>query len=175
MSGEDLPSMGVGRCELVEGRIVPMSPTNFAHGDVEGNFYDALRRHAQTRKLGKVLVGEVGVYTRRDPDTVRGADVLFISNERFARVSKDKAFLDVAPELVVEVLSPEDRAGEVARKLGEYFDAGVLLVWLADPQARTVTVYRSLTDVQQLRSGDSLEGGSVLPGFAVPVASLSEA
>lgn len=152
-----------------------MSPTNYAHGSVEGNFYDALRRHVHAGGLGKVLVGEVGIYTRQDPDSVRGADVLYISNERFARVSKERAFLDVAPELVVEVVSPEDRPGEVARKLGEYFDAGVRLVWLADPLARSVTVYRSMTDVRQLRAGDSLDGGDVLPGFSVPLEVLFEA
>lgn len=174
ITGEELQAMGnIGRCELIEGRIVMLSPTGGLHGSVAGNFYDALRAFVRPRKLGIVQVGEVGIYTRRHPDTVRGADVLFISNERYAQLSSS-GYLDVAPELVVEVMSPDDRWSDIRRKLQEYFAIGVQLVWIADPESHTVSAYRSLTDVREFTERDTLPGDDVLPGFSVPVSSLFE-
>jgi Uma2 family endonuclease len=161
-------------CELVEGRIVPMSPTGGEHGRVEGNFYRAIDACARSRRAGKVLVGEVGIFTRRNPDTVRGADVAFISNERYVRLDSKRGFLKVPPDLVVEVLSPDDRPGEVARKVREYLEAGVRLVWVADPETKTVIAHRSETDVREFREADRLPGDDVLPGFDVAVAELFE-
>jgi Uma2 family endonuclease len=126
-----------------------------------------------THNLGKVLAGEVGIYTRRNPDTVRGADVLFISNERYVQ-RKSPGYLDVAPDLVVEILSPNDRWTETTQKLREYFAIGVRLVWVADPQARNVYAYRALTDVREFTENDDLPGDDVLPGFSVKVAQLFE-
>lgn len=172
VTGEDLFGRGeIGRTELVKGVIVHMSPTGHLHGYIEGNFYKALEAFVSQRKLGRVIVGEVGVYTARHPDTVRGADVAFISHARMAQV-RSQAYLDVAPELVVEILSPDDRWGELMEKLEEYFGVGVTVVWVADPQTRSVYVYRSLTDAQRFTANDALPGGGVLPGFSVPVADL---
>src|SRR3972149_2772219 len=113
--------------------------------------------------------GEVGTSTQRNPDTGRGADVAYISNERYERLGSKRGFLDVAPDLVVEVLSPHDSASELTQKLREYFAVGVRLVWVADPTARAVLAYRSLTDVRELRESDRLSGDEVLPGFEAPV------
>lgn len=164
----------LGRSELIDGRIVRMSPTNYRHGRIELRIGKLLDDFVAPRKLGKVLIGEVGIYTRRNPDRVRGADVLFITNETYARRSPGLAFLDVAPELVVEVLSPEDRAMDVTQKLREYFAIGVRLVLLVDPEARVVSVYRSLSDVRELKEGDRLTGDDILAGFDVPVAEIFE-
>ena len=173
ITGEELARMPeIGRSELVEGRIVRMSPTGFRHGGVELRIGTVLNAFVEPLRIGRVLVGEVGIYTRRNPDTVRGADVLFISNERYARASKDKAFLDVAPELVVEVLSPDDRPGEVARKISEYFEAGVLRVWIADPSRRTLRVHRTANESRELKPEDNLSDDEVLPGFEVLVSEL---
>jgi Uma2 family endonuclease len=173
ITGEELAELpNLGPCELVEGRIVPMSPTGGEHGRIEGSFYRAIDAFAKPRRLGKVLVGEVGIFTRRNPDTVRGADVAFVSNERYARLDSMRGFLKVAPDLVVEVLSPHEPAAETARKVAEYLTAGVLLVWVADPEARTVRVHRSATDVRTFGAADRLQGEDVLPGFDVLVAEL---
>ena len=150
-----------------------MTPTGDQHGSCEGNFYYALRSFVDSHKLGKVRVGEVGIYTRRNPDTVRAADVLFISNERYAQI-KSPGYLDVAPDLVVEVLSPNDYWIEVTQKLREYFAIGVRLVWVADPQTHSVHAYRALTDVREFTANDDLPGDDVLPGFSVKVAQLFE-
>lgn len=175
VTGDELLAMGdIGPCELVEGRIMLMSPTSYPHGNYEGNFYEYLKAHVRRNKLGKVVVGEVGIYTHRNPDTVRAADVAFISSERLARQKRQKGFLEVAPELVVEVMSPDDRWQEVTQKLREYFEAGVKLVLVAEPTTKTVYAYRSLTDIQEFTEADTLTCEDVLPGFSVPVADLFE-
>ena len=175
ITGEELALLpDVGPCELVLGRILPMSPTGGEHGRIELNIGAALTAFARARNLGKVLVGEVGIFTRRGPDTVRGADVVYISNERYERLASKQGFLDVAPDLVVEVLSPHDSAVGLTQKLREYFAVGVRLVWVADPEARAVLAYRSLTDVREIRETDRLSGDDVLPGLEIDVAALFE-
>jgi Uma2 family endonuclease len=175
ITGEELYEMGdIGRCELVEGRIRRMSPSNDRHGGVEGEVFAALHAYDRIHDLGRVRVGEVGIYTRRNPDTVRGADALFISHERYA-AKTSASVLDVAPDLVAEVMSPSDRWSEVMQKLRECFGIGVRLVWVVDPAARIVHVDRSPSDVRELTEADELSGDDVLPGFTVPVAQIFEA
>lgn len=175
VTGDELLAMGgLGLCELIEGRIVPMTPSIHPHGRCESHFDEHLKSFVRQHALGKIMVGGVGIYTRHHPDTVRSADVAFISNERYAQLGKVSGFLDVAPELVVEIVSPDDRWVDVMQKLHELFAIGVQLVWLADLTARTVYAYRSLTDVRVFTEADVLTGDEVLPGFSVPVASLFE-
>jgi Uma2 family endonuclease len=174
ITGEQLAAMGdIGPCELVEGRFVPVAPAGDERGKIEIKIGTMLYAFVMAHNLGKVRVGEVGIYTRRNPDTVRGADVLFISNERYARKTS-RSFLDVAPDLVVEILSPSDRWADVMDKLREYFAIGVRLVWVIDPRARCVYAYQSLTDVREFTEEDELPGDDVLPGFSVKVAELFE-
>ena len=175
ITGEELERMpGVGPCELIDGRIVPMSPTGGEHGRVELNVGAILREFVKSRRLGRVFVGEVGIYTQRNPDRIRAADVAYLSDERYARLTSKRGFFDVAPDLVVEILSPTDTASDLTQKLREYFAIGVRLVWVADPAARAVLAYRSLTDVREFRESDRLPGDDVLPGFETPVAALFE-
>lgn len=161
-------------CELVEGKIVPMSPTGFLHGDIEMELGAALRAWARETKRGRVVAGEVGIYVHRDPDTVRAADLLYISHERLAGRTPS-GYLDVPPELVVEILSPDDRWNDVMEKLAEYFEAGVDRVWVVSPKLRSAFAYRSLSESRQLGEGDSLCDEQILPGFSLPVVSLFQA
>jgi Uma2 family endonuclease len=175
ITGEELLEMGdIGPCELIEGRIVAMSPTSDLHGGYESNFDEHLKAYVRRHRLGKVRVGEVGIFIRRNPDTVRGADVIFISNERYARRQHKSGFLDVAPDLVVEIMSPDDRWQDVNEKLRDYFSIGVRLVWVGNPAEPAVYAYRSLTDVRRFGPEEALTGDEVLPGFSVPVAALFE-
>ena len=161
-------------CELVAGRIVRMTPPpDFEHGEVELNVAVELRAFVRAHQLGRVAVGEVSIYTGRDPDHIRGADVAFISNERDAR-RKERGPLEVGPDLVVEILSPSNSMSAMLRKLREYFAIGVRLVWLVDPENRSVLAYRSMTDVRQFGVEDHIPGDDVLPGFSVPVARFFE-
>ncbi|HVS00612.1 MAG TPA: Uma2 family endonuclease [Thermoanaerobaculia bacterium] len=173
ITGEELfrrPELGP--CELVSGKIVPMAPTGFIHGDAELELGMRLRAYAKETGLGRVVGGDVGVYLRRNPDTVRAPDILFISKERYARRRKSPGYLEVVPELVVEVLSPANRPGEIAEKLADYFAAGVIAVWVLNPEVRRVSVYRSPRQVRHLGEGDVLSDEALLPGFSVPVAEL---
>ncbi len=175
ITGEELARMpGGDPCELVEGRIVPVSPGGVEHSLITANAFRMLDAFARQGRLGRVLTGETGFYTRRDPDTVRGADVVFISTERYERRTRTLTFLDVAPELVVEVLSVQDTVMDLADKLREYFAAGVRLVWVVDPRARRVYAYRSLTDLRELTETDTLSGEDVLQGFTGLVGPLFE-
>src|SRR3990172_1228054 len=131
VTGEELLAMGdIGPCELIEGRVVLMSPTGLRHGRHEIRFGKHLDDFVSQHNLGVVAVGEVGIYIRRNPDTVRAADVAFISHTRLAQQKQPSGFLEIAPELVVEIMSPDDRWSEVKQKLREYFSIGVKLIWV---------------------------------------------
>lgn len=174
ITGEELFEMpGTDLCELVEGEIKRMSPTGWKHGDIEHTLASHLGKFVRDQDLGKVMVGEVGIYTGRDPDTVRAADVLFISYERLENAAPD-GFLDVAPELVVEIMSPTNQWEEVRRKIEEYFAIGVERVWIVEPANRAVQIYRSRDAVRTLSENDTLEGEGALDGFAIPVGILFE-
>lgn len=171
ITGEELLAMGdIGRCELIEGTIVTLTPAGEKHGTIEITLGGELRAFVRQRNLGRVIGGEVGIYIRRKPDTIRGADVAFVSFERRAKPAR--GFLDVAPELVVEIMSPSDRWQDIRSKLDDYFSIGVERVWIVEPDRRTVLVYRSPTDLSELREGDLLRGEGVLHGFELPVADL---
>ena len=172
ITGDDLFEMGdIGPCELIDGEIIPMSPTGSLHGWLENRVGSSLQTYVEGRKLGWVMVGEVGIYTRRNPDRVRGADVAFISHERLPD-GLPSGFLDVAPELIVEVVSPNDRWQDIREKLEEYFCVGVDRVWVVEPGTRTLLVYQSPTALQQLKGDDVLEGEGILSGFTLPLARL---
>jgi len=172
ITGQELLEMGdIGPCELVEGRIEKMSPVKMPHGKHEMRFARYLGNFVEEHHLGEVNGGEVGIYTRRNPDTVRGADLLFISHARLAKTTPG-GFLDVAPELVVEILSPSDRWSNVRKKLREYFEIGVMVVLILEPEEQVISAYRSLTDVQELSINDTLILEDILPGFELPLANL---
>jgi Uma2 family endonuclease len=166
---------GAGRWELIEGRIIEMGQdwTGDEHAAIESNIGAELRQYARQTQSGKVRVGEIGIYISRNPDTVRAADALFISNERYAQKKSDGA-LDVAPELVVEIMSPDDRWSEIEEKMREYFSIGVKLVWIVNPKSRKVLAYRSLTDVHEFTSHDEITADDVLPGFKAKVSLFFE-
>ncbi len=161
----------MGRAELVEGKICQMAPTAYTHAMLESRVSKLLSLHVDEKQLGYVMVGEGGMYTRRQPDTVRAADVSFISNERLAQVSSP-TYLDVIPELIVEVLSPNDRWSEVAKKLDEYFTAGAVQVWIVEPEERLVYLYSAPTQAVRLAVGETISDVLFLPGLAIPVADI---
>jgi Uma2 family endonuclease len=172
MTAEDLWQLGsTTPGELVRGRFIHMPPTGHPHGTVEANVAAELRAFVKQRRLGKVQSGEVGIITRRNPDTVRGADVVYISNDRLAKARAD-GYLDIAPELVVEIISPNDRWTEINEKVAEYLGCGVTAVWLIDSRTRRVTCYQAPTEVRVFERDDVLSQPDVLPDFAIHVREL---
>ena len=165
-----LPEEQHYRTELVRGRIVREPFPAMPHASMcvrLGRFLDEfVDRHA----LGRVFA-EVGVITERMPDTVRGPDLSFLSNERIPRYPEE-GFVPAAPDLCIEVLSPSNRAGEIKQKVLEYFAGGARLVWIVDTKRKQARVYRSPTDIRILGINDALVGENVLPGFSLPLARL---
>jgi Uma2 family endonuclease len=171
LTAEQAAALGdIGPYELVEGRIVHMAPTGDEHARTESRLTYLLGVFVYPNRLGELYNGEAGIIVRRNPDTVRGADIAFIARARVAPGTGK--FLAVVPDLVVEIVSPDDRWSEITRKVGEYFAAGVRLVWVVDPDARTVHVYTSPNTSRTFGEGDTLPGDDVLPGFALPVAEI---
>ena len=174
ITAEELLTLGdIGRTELVRGRIIHLMPTGHPHGYIEVLISALLYNFVKLHKLGRVLGGEIGIFTRRDPDSVRAADAAFISTERYAQV-QSTSFLDVCPELLVEILSPDDTWSHMHEKLAEYFSVDARLIWVIDPRLEQVHAYRSLDDVTRLTRQDQLGGGDVLPGFQVSIDELFE-
>ena len=155
--------------ELIRGEVVTMPPPGFLHGVVQGNVFFALKTHARATNQGRVTV-ESGVITERDLDTVRGPDVAFWSFERLPADQVPEVYPNVAPDLCVEVLSPSNSEERMTRKVREYFASGVRLVWVIDPDERTVTVYRAPGDGRVMWEDATITGEDVLPGFTCPVA-----
>ena len=171
ITGDELLTMGdIGPCELIDGRIVSMSPTGDEHAVIESNLVHELKLFVRQHKRGLVRSGEVGIYIRRWPDRIRAADVAFVSTDRLAKPVK--GFLEVAPELAVEIMSPTDRWVDIRGKLDDYFSIGVERVWIVEPERRTVLVYRSTTDFNELDEEDILRGEGILHGFELPVSEL---
>jgi Uma2 family endonuclease len=161
-----------GYCELVRGKVVPLPPPKPTHGIISAALTFALGSFVKKNKLGKVLCNDPGLYTARDPDSVRGVDVCFISNARLQEARRAPGYWETLPELCVEVISPGDTWSEVMEKVEEYLAAGVTLVWVVDPQRRKAYVFRPDRPPGTLSAGDSLEGEAVLPGFVLPLAEL---
>ncbi len=157
----------IGRCELVRGKLVMMNPTGHEHGRVALNLGGLIRNHVLEHRLGKAYAAETGFQLSRKPDTVRAPDVGFVRAGREAPTRR--GFFPGAPDLAVEVLSPDDRPGYVRKKIAEWLAAGTRAVWIVDPRARTVTVHEPGAEPRVLREADTLGGGEVLPGFEVAV------
>ena len=177
LTGDDLLELphGMGeRYELIEGRLIAMPPTNLEHGTNEFGVAFQLGLFNKQRKLGRVMTGEPGFYTRGDKHTVRAADVAFISYERLPAGPLEKGFSHVPPELVVEIVSPNDKADEIEAKVREWLQFGVRLVWVVYPEARRVHVYTTPDHARILEAQDTIDGSAVLPGFSALVSAFFE-
>ena len=159
------------RQELVRGVVITMPPPFFKHGLRQGRAYSLVDNHARSKHLGRVTV-ESGLITERDPDTVRGPDVAYWSYERLPEEIEPEGYPDVAADLCIEVLSSAKEWKRMREKLLEYFARGVRMVWVINPEDRTVTVYRNADEGRVLHENANLTGDEVLPGFACKVAEL---
>lgn len=162
------------RYELIAGVLHTMPPTGDEHGGVVVTLAASLHGYVQAHRLGRVRAGEPGYILTRNPDTVRAPDVAFLSRERAGAGGPVRGYREGAPDLVAEVVSPNDRPAGIAEKVATWFRHGARMVLVLDPRPRTVAVYRSPTDVRVLTMADTLGGEEVVPGWRVPVAALFE-
>jgi Uma2 family endonuclease len=166
-----MPGDGVRR-ELVDGELLEMSPSGYTHGRVTANVTRVLSRYVYENGLGDVLAAETGFKLSSDPDTVLAADVAFVRGERAAAAREEGAYMNGAPDLAVEVVSPSDRSSSVEVKVRAWLGAGTRMVIIVHPTRRTVAVHRSGTAVDLLGESGVLDGGDVVPGWSVPVRDL---
>ena len=166
-----LHSEGV-RGELIRGVLCEKMGVGEEHAEIAGLLSHFLISFVRPRRLGKVLVSDPGVRLERSPDTVREPDIAFISAEKRPRGIRNTGYVEVIPDLVVEVVSPNDRLVEVNDKARMWLNYGVSLVWIVYPDTRDVEVHTIDSLVAILGEDDALDGGSVLPGFTCPVGDI---
>jgi Uma2 family endonuclease len=155
--------------ELEDGEIVEMSRPGKKHGLVCGNVSRILGNYAVAKKRGYVCTNDTGIVVARDPDRVRGPDVMFFEDAKVYEEVGEK-FSETPPLLAVEVLSPNDKFGKVNRRIQDQLRFGARLVWLLDPESMTVTVYRPEKQHFVLDDAEELTGDEVLPEFRCRVA-----
>jgi len=158
------------RHQLIKGELLTMPSPKPLHGRLVANLTMLLLQHVKAKRLG-VVYTESGYHLERDPDTVLGPDVSFVSTKRVDPT--DDRYYDGPPDLAVEVLSPGDRRGYVERKLAVWLETGTRSVWLVNPRRRTVEVISSLADRRMLHETDELLDETV-PGFRVKVSEIFE-
>jgi Uma2 family endonuclease len=174
ITGEEAMALGdIGPFEIIDGRLVFMSPVGRPHALIGSRLDRILGGYVHDHQLGEVYVGEIGIWIRRNPDTARAADLAFVAAARLAKLSRE-GYLNIAPDLVIEIMSPDDRWSEVKKKLRDYFSIGVKLAWVIDAETRTVTTYRSSADVREYTEDQTLTAEDILPGFALPVQQIFE-
>jgi Uma2 family endonuclease len=157
------------RFELEDGKVVELPPPIDWHGLLCGWLAHLLWSYAEQAGKGSVFTNDTGLLVRKRPDTVRAPDVIF-SRETYTRMRK--SYINVVPDLVVEVLSPSDRPGRTRRRMEQYVKRGIPLVWQVEPDDRLITVYRGDELTKTLDESDTLTGNGVLPGFKCPVADI---
>jgi Uma2 family endonuclease len=174
LTAKDLLEMGEEGefCELVDGELVKMSPSFLPEARVVRTIFLFLGTFVLQHRLGEVFGPDLGY--ELTPHRVRAPDVSFVSAEKLAAYGNPQEFAKLVPDLVVEVISPEVKYGYLQRKIRDYFEAGVRLLWIVDPEMHTVTVYRSPVDLRVLTTADTLSGEDVLPGFSYRIAELFE-
>ena len=155
--------------EYVKGELVPMPPTSMKHGEISSNVLLHLSLHVFEHQLGRSYTA--GTIFQLDDRAVK-PDIAFVSTDRLPE-NREQAS-PIPPDLAVEVVSPSDKHYDVTEKALAYLRAGTRLVWVIEPVAKTVMVYRSETDFTVLNYEDTLTGEDVVEGFACPVAQLFE-
>ena len=160
------------RGELIRGVLCETMPTGQEHGEIVMNLGIELGNFVKPRRLGRLMASDAGVWLERDPDTVREPDIAYFSTERVPAGARVTGYSEAAPDLVVEIVSPNDSRREVHDKARMWLSHDVRLVWVVHPDTRTVDVHQADCPVGTLAEDDHLDGLDVLPGFACPVSAV---
>jgi len=165
-----LPDDGY-RYELVRGELRKMAPSGSEHGDISADIHGSLHPYVRANNLGRTRIAEPGFILERDPDSVCAPDIAFVRQERIKAIGKTTRFWPEAPDLAIEVISPNDRYSEVNEKIADYLAAGTRMVVVVNPRNRTVNVHTPDGAIT-LKLGDTLDGGDVVPGWQMPLSDI---
>jgi Uma2 family endonuclease len=166
-----MPDDGL-RHELIRGEVRSMPLHGGLQGEVAIEFGSRLPQHVKANGLGRTYAAETGFLIERDPDPVRAPDVACVPRERLAQITDRSKFVPFAPDLAVEVASPDDRRAKIDKKARAWLAAGARMVWNAFPESRTVRVDRPGEPPVTLHEHDEIVGADVLPGFRCRVGDL---
>jgi Uma2 family endonuclease len=156
--------------ELVRGEVLTMPPPGGLHGVTCSKVDRKLGIFIDAGPGGTLVCNDAGFITERAPDSVRGPDISYWCKERLKEVPV--GYIEIAPDLLVEVLSPSNTTKQILAKLREYFARDVRLVWVIAPEDRTLTVYRTAEEGRLLHETATVTGEDVLPGFTCRVSDL---
>jgi Uma2 family endonuclease len=160
--------------ELVSGRIVEMNRPFTSHGYLMIRVSALLWHFVEQYGLGRVVGGDAGIVTRRDPDSVRGPDVAFYSYERIPRGPRPDVYWPASPELIIEIRSNNDHWKDIHQKVSEYLSADVLTIAVVDPEPQRVHLFSADRETVVLNATDQLTFPDILPGFEIVVGRLFE-
>ncbi len=166
-----LDSQGI-RGELIRGVFHEIMSSGLEHGEIAAKLTILLGIFIMPRRLGRLATSDVGVWLERDPDTVREPDIAYFSAARLPPDVRITGYAEVPPDLVVEIVSPSDTRREVREKARMWLSYGVALVWVVQPDTRTVDVYEPDQAAVTLTAQDTLDGSEVLPGFTCPISDI---
>jgi Uma2 family endonuclease len=156
--------------ELVRGEVVTMPPPGGLHGVTCSKTGRRIGNFVEDNDRGTVACNDTGFITERGPDSVRGPDISYWAKHRLKEVPV--GYIDIAPDMLVEVLSPSNTSKQIRAKLKEYFAKGVRLVWVIAPEDRTLTIYRTPDEGRVLHDTATVTGDDVLQGFTCRVSDL---
>jgi Uma2 family endonuclease len=157
------------RYELVRGVLNMMSPAGSEHGRIAGRIYLRLANHVEQHRLGETYAAETGFRISSAPDTVRAPDAAFVSHSSLSKVEATSGYLSLAPDLVVEVVSPNDSYSGVEAKAHGWLKAGTKIVLVADPANTSIAVYENESEIRVFRPGESYDAGKVCGGWKLSV------
>ncbi len=168
MTAEELMQLPTGeglRYELIDGELITMAASGFPHGRATARLTAALGQFIIDHELGEIFAAETGFKLTSNPDTVLAPDFSFITKHHHEEIGEPPGFLPGSPDLVVEVLSPDDRPSKVKAKALRWLAGGARQVWIVDPKKSTVAIYRSPSDSITFSGSDELEADDLFPGF----------
>jgi Uma2 family endonuclease len=172
ITAAELLAMGdIGPCELLYGELVMMSPPGFGHGEVAGNLFGLLWNFVTAHELGSVVTAEAGFIVQTEPDVVRAPDVAFVRKGRRPKKSL-RGFFPGVPDLAVEVISPNDTRREIGDKVNMWLAHGTTSVWVADPDAMTITIHRTGQKPIRLSRKDVIRDEPLFPGLVIPLSEV---
>lgn len=173
LTADDLFQLGPDASyELIEGELIEVNPAGGIHGEVAARVAILVGSYVLANRLGKVYINDTGFVLQQNPDTVLGPDIAFVRRLRLPK--SPLAYIEVAPDLVVEVVSPSNTRPAIARKTRIYLEAGVERVWVVDPIRLEFKVIRADDREDSYGIDDVVPGGDLLPGFELRFRDLFE-